>query len=99
MMKADVLSDLDTIKICTHYNYEGKKINSLPYDVSSPSLSPVYRDFTGWKTNIRKITSDNVPSALEEYIRFIEQEVKVPVSMISVGPDRTETLDRSGILV
>jgi adenylosuccinate synthase len=99
MMKADVLSDLDTIKICTHYNYEGKTINSLPYDVSAPSLSPIYKDFPGWKTDLRKVTADNLPPALENYIHFIEQEVHVPVSIISVGPDRTQTLERSGILV
>lgn len=99
MMKADVLSDLDTIKICTQYNYEGKKINSLPYDVSSPSLSPVYQDFPGWKTDIRKMTSDTIPPALEEYTRIIEREIKVPVSMVSFGPDRTQIADRTGILV
>ena len=99
MMKADVLSDLDTIKICTHYNYDGKKINSLPYDVSSPSLSPLYQDFPGWKTDIRKMTSDTIPPALEEYTRIIEREIKVPVSMVSFGPDRTQIADRSGILV
>ena len=99
MMKADVLSDLDTIKICTHYNYDGKKINSLPYDVSSPSLSPLYQDFPGWRTDIRKMTSDTIPPALEEYTRIIEREIKVPVSMVSFGPDRTQIADRSGILV
>jgi len=99
MMKADVMDGMDTIKVCTHYNYEGKKINSLPYDVSSSSLSPVYKEFKGWKTDLRKVSADNIPSALENYIQFIEQEIKVPVNIISVGPDRTQTINRSGVLV
>ncbi|MEK6616184.1 MAG: adenylosuccinate synthase [Bacteroidota bacterium] len=121
MMKADVLSDLDTIKVCTHYKIqaplnppeggrfmhadsptsgelEGAIIDFLPYDLTSP-LSPVYKEFKGWKTDLRKVSADNIPSALENYIHFIEQEIKVPVSIISVGPDRTQTLKRSGILV
>jgi len=99
MMKADVLSDLDTIKICTHYMYQGKKINSLPYDVSDASLTPVYKDFPGWRTDLRKVAADHLPAALENYIQFIEKEVNVPVSIVSVGPDRTQTLERAGIMV
>jgi len=99
MMKADVLSDLEVIKVCTHYNYEGKKISSLPYDISSPALSPVYKDFNGWKTDLRKVTLANMPAELENYIHFIEQEIKVPVTIISVGPDRTQVINRSGVLV
>ncbi|HEY4798141.1 MAG TPA: adenylosuccinate synthase [Bacteroidia bacterium] len=98
MMKADVLGDMDSIQVCTHYNYEGKKISSLPYDVSSSSLSPVYREFKGWKTDLRKVTADNMPPALENYIHFIEQEIKVPITIVSVGPDRTQTINRSGVL-
>ncbi|MBI4946432.1 MAG: adenylosuccinate synthase [Bacteroidetes bacterium] len=99
MMKADVLSDLDTIKVCTHYNYNGEKIDFLPYDLTAFPLTPLYKDFKGWKTNLQKMSADTIPAALENYIRFIEQEIKVPVSIISVGPDRTQTFDRSGVLV
>jgi len=71
----------------------------LPYDVSSASLSPVYKEFKGWKTDLRKVNADHIPPALENYIHFIEQEIKVPVNIISVGPDRTQTINRSGVLV
>lgn len=97
MMKADVMDALDTIKVCTQYDYEGKKINSLPYDISG-TLSPVYKEFKGWETDLRKVNADNIPPALENYIHFIEQEIKVPVNIISVGPDRTQTIERSGVL-
>lgn len=116
MMKTDVLSDLDTIKVCAHYEIDAgfrnkdlgikspiqnqkSLIDFLPYDVSSSSLSPVYKEFKGWKTDLRKVSADTIPSALENYIHFIEQEIKVPVTIISVGPDRTQTLERPGILV
>lgn len=130
MMKADVLSELDTIKICTHYKIDSELKNKdlgiksqipnpeslidfLPYDVSASSLSPVYKEFKGWKSDLRlcvplgrKASAENIPAALENYIRFIEEqvsvpsgEVKVPVNIISVGPDRTQTINRSGVLV
>lgn len=96
MMKADVLSDLDTIQICTEYEYNGERIDSLPYDLSSYPLKPIYRSFPGWKSDLRSV-GDELPSALETYIRFIEKEIGIPVTLVSVGPDRKQTILRKGI--
>jgi adenylosuccinate synthase len=98
MMKADVLAGQDTIKVCTHYNYNGQIIDFLPYDLSSLPLSPIYKEFKGWKSDLRN-TAVALPQQMEDYISFIQKEIKVPITMISVGPDRTQTINRSGVLV
>ena len=100
MMKADVLSHLDTIEVCTHYNYNGKKIDYLPFDYSPELLSPIYQSLKGWKKDLTGLnTIDQMPAELNEYIAFIEREVGVPISIVSVGPDRTQTLIRKKELV
>ncbi|MBI3502955.1 MAG: adenylosuccinate synthase [Bacteroidetes bacterium] len=100
MMKADVLAGLDTIKVCTHYltphsplleQGEGK-IDFLPYDISIPLL-PIYKDFNGWKTDCRN-AGRNLPQPLLDYIHFIEKEVNTPITLISIGPDRTQIIQR-----
>jgi adenylosuccinate synthase len=97
MMKADVLSDFKTIKICTHYNYQGKKIDYLPFDYSPELLSPFYTDVKGWHQDLTGLNSpDQMPQELNDYIAFIEKETGVPISIVSVGPDRTQTLIRKG---
>lgn len=95
MMKTDVLSSFEDIQVCTQYNYEGGKINSLPYDISSPSLSPIYTRIKGWETDLQEMTANTIPTELENYVRFIEKEIKVPVNMLSFGPDRAQTIERS----
>jgi adenylosuccinate synthase len=97
MMKADVLSGLDTIKVCTHYMYDEEKIDFLPYDITSHPLTPVYKDCRGWKSDLQNL-AESIPTELEDYIRYIETEIKVPITMISVGPDRKQTIVRSGVL-
>jgi len=100
MMKADILSGFETIKVCTHYNYQGKKIDYLPYDCSPELLSPVYTQLKGWNQDLTGLnTPDQMPNALNEYIAFIEKETGVPISIVSVGPDRTQTLIRKKELV
>lgn len=95
MMKADILSGFETIKVCTHYNYQGEKINYLPYDYSPELLSPVYKELKGWNQDLTGLNSpDQMPEELNEYIAFIEREAGVPISIVSVGPDRTQTLMR-----
>jgi adenylosuccinate synthase len=93
MTKGDVLSDFETIRIATQYHKEGKTIDYVPFDDSA--LKPVYHDLQGWKTDITKATDESeFPKALSDYIRFIETESKTPVSIVSVGPDRKQTILR-----
>jgi len=95
MMKADILSGFETIKVCTHYIYQGIKIDYLPYDYSPELLSPVYLELKGWNQDLTGLNSpDQMPDALNEYISFIERETGVVISVVSVGPDRTQTLMR-----
>ena len=100
MMKADVLSGFDTLKVCVGYNYQGKKIDYLPYDYSPELLTPIYAELKGWNQDLTGLNSpDQMPEALNEYISFIEKETGVPISIVSVGPDRTQTLIRNKELV
>ena len=100
MMKADILSGFDTIKVCTAYNYQGKQIDHLPYDYSPELLSPVYTELKGWNQDLTGLNDVNqIPEALNNYISFIERATGVPVSVVSVGPDRTQTLIRKKELV
>jgi len=100
MMKADVLSIFDTIKICTHYNYNGKKIDYLPFDVTTDSVSPVYTEMKGWNKDLTGITNmDAAPSELVDYIEYIEKELNIPITIVSVGPDRKQTIIRKKELV
>ncbi|HET6245111.1 MAG: adenylosuccinate synthase [Bacteroidetes bacterium] len=99
MMKADVLSGFETVKICTHYLYNGQTIETIPYDVLSAELTPVYKDFKGWNEDLTGIKSINeIPATLNAYITYIENELKVPVVIVSVGPDRTQTLMKEVVL-
>lgn len=93
MMKADVLDGFDTIYACTHYEYDGKTIDYMPYDIISIEPKPVLKAINGWKTDLTKITAnDQIPAEVNEYIAFLEQELQVPIKFLSVGPDRTQTL-------
>jgi adenylosuccinate synthase len=100
MMKADILSGFETIQVCTHYNYQGKKIDYLPYDCSPELLSPVYTSLKGWNQDLTGLNDPGqMPEALNNYITFIEKETGIPISVVSVGPDRTQTLIRKKELV
>ncbi len=95
MMKTDVLSDLDTIKICTAYKYQGNNIDYIPYTYDNDSVEPVYTELAGWKKDLTTVTStDEFPTELNSYIRFIEEYTGVPITFISVGPDRLQTIKR-----
>jgi adenylosuccinate synthase len=91
MMKADVLNEFDEIKVCTAYQYKGKTIDYLPYSFNQEDLVPQYVSMKGWKSEIKN-DKNNLPSALNAYISFIEKETGVPISIVSVGPDRTQTI-------
>ena len=93
MMKSDVLDDFDTIKACTAYRVNGQKTTDFPYDIES-GIEPVYKEFPGWKTNMADIkNAEEFPEAFKNYINFLEAELNVPITIISLGPDRTQTID------
>jgi adenylosuccinate synthase len=93
MMKADVLGNFDTIRVCTHYLINGEKTDRFPYDLTDVELVPVYEDLRGWKADLTGLSSyDDAPDALKEYVSFLEAQLEVPISVVSVGPDRKQTL-------
>lgn len=98
MMKADVLNDFEEIKACTSYNVDGEVTNELPYELNE-NVKPVYDSLKGWNTSLKGITNlDAAPSELKDYIKYLEEKLEVPISAISVGPDRTETILRETVL-
>lgn len=95
MMKGDVLSGFDTLKVCTAYKYKGEVINHLPFNIEPENIEPIYTEMKGWKADLTKMTSfDELPEAFKDYISFIEKELEVPIKVISVGPDRTQTITK-----
>lgn len=95
MMKGDVLSGFKTLKICTAYNYKGEEIKHLPYNIEAENVTPVYTEMKGWKEDISKMKeTSQFPKEFKEYIEFLEKELHVPISVVSVGPDRTQTIHR-----
>jgi adenylosuccinate synthase len=99
MMKADVLSAFDHIEVCTHYMHQGEKIDYLPYNIEPHLVQPVYQTLNGWKTDLTGIReADQLPKALEDYIDFIEKEMELPITIVSVGPDRSQTILRERMM-
>ena len=95
MMKGDVLSGFDTLKVATAYNYKGEVIHHLPYNIEEENVTPVYTEFKGWKQDLTGLTTfESLPKELKDYIEFIEKEVEVPIKIVSVGPDRKQTITR-----
>ena len=95
MMKGDVLSGFDTLKVATAYNYKGEEIHHLPYNIEEENVRPIYTEFKGWKQDLTGLTTfESLPKELKEYIKFIEKEVEVPIKIVSVGPDRKQTITR-----
>ena len=95
MMKADVLSGFKTIKVCTAYDYKGEKIQHLPYNIENEYVTPVYTEMKGWAKDLTKLTkADELPPALNDYISFLEEQLQVPIKIVSVGPDRLQTIHR-----
>ena len=93
MMKSDVLSGFKSIKVCTSYEHKGKEIKYMPYDINDSSLKPIYDEFEGWNDDITKIRDfDKLPVNLKKYISYLEKELNIPITIISVGPDRLQTI-------
>ena len=94
MMKSDVLDDFDTIKACVAYKVNGEQIDYFPFDISE-GVEPVYVELPGWKTQMSKMQSeDEFPEEFNNYLSFLEEELGVPVKIVSVGPDREQTIVR-----
>ncbi len=94
MMKADVLDTFDTIKIATSYKVNGVETQSVPYDTYA-EIEPVYTEFAGWKTDLTSIRDEkDLPKEFLEYVSFIEKALEVPIKIISLGPDREQTIIR-----
>ena len=93
MMKADILSIFDSIKICTHYEIDGHKVTEFPYDVNDVVLVPIYIEMAGWKEDLTKLRRyEDSPQELKNYVLYLEKELNVPITLVSVGPDREQTL-------
>ncbi|NGF76386.1 adenylosuccinate synthase [Fluviicola sp. SGL-29] len=94
MMKADVLDKFETIKACTHYIINGEKMDYFPFDINNAEVTPVYEEIKGWNTDLTKLTNfADAPQALKDYVTYLERNLEVPVTVVSVGPDRTQTLN------
>jgi len=93
MMKADVLSCFKSIQVCTHYIINGEKVDYFPFDVDGIDITPVYEEIEGWNCDLTKLQSyEESPQALKNYVTYLEQKLEVPITVVSVGPDRTQTL-------
>ncbi len=94
MMKADVMNSFETIKIATAYEIDGEQTTVFPYSVEG-EIKPIYKEFKGWNCDICSVKNYNdFPTEFKEYVKFIEQETGVPIKILSVGPDRSETIVR-----
>ena len=94
MMKSDVLDTFDTIKACVAYKMNGVETNEFPYEIDD-TIEPVYVELPGWKTDMTKMQSeDEFPEEFNAYLSFLEEELGVPVKIVSVGPDREQTIVR-----
>ncbi|MEO2060703.1 MAG: adenylosuccinate synthase [Mesonia sp.] len=95
MMKGDVLSGFETLKVCTGYKYKGEEIEHLPYNIEEENLTPIYKEIKGWKEDLTNMTEESeFPQEFKDYITFIEKELEVPIKIVSVGPDRKQTIMR-----
>jgi adenylosuccinate synthase len=95
MMKADVLSGFKSLKVCTAYKYKGEVIHHFPYNVDPENITPIYTDFEGWAEDLTEMDNEStLPKSLNAYIDFLEKELQIPIKVVSVGPDRKQTIFR-----
>ncbi|MCC8199715.1 MAG: adenylosuccinate synthase [Tannerellaceae bacterium] len=94
MMKSDVLDGFDTIKACVAYRMDGQELTQFPYEIND-TIEPVYVELPGWKTDMTHMQSeDEFPEEFNAYLAFLEEELEVPIKIVSVGPDRAQTIVR-----
>jgi adenylosuccinate synthase len=96
MMKADVLNIFDEIKVCTHYELpSGEKIDRLSFEITDMEVKPVYKQMKGWYCSLADVRSyEEFPEELKAYVSYLEEELNIPIKLVSVGPDRVQTILR-----
>lgn len=95
MMKSDVLDGFEEIKACIGYEIDGVRSDRFPFDVNTDNITPIYATLPGWKTDMTSITSENdLPAKFIDYVNFLENELRTPITILSVGPDRQQTIVR-----
>ncbi|WP_417876672.1 adenylosuccinate synthase [Winogradskyella sediminis] len=98
MMKGDVLSGFETLKVCTAYNYKGETITHLPYNIEEENITPIYTELKGWAADLTGMTeASQLPKNLNAYVEYLEKELNIPITIVSVGPDRKQTIIRKTI--
>lgn len=96
MMKSDVLDNFDTIKACVAYELDGQRVQNFPFSIDTTELTPIYEELPGWNENMSSVKSEeHFPQNFRNYVTFLEHHLGVPITIISVGPDRTQTITRS----
>lgn len=96
MMKSDVLDDFDEIKACVAYKINGEETTQFPFSIDENAIDPVYVTLPGWKTDMTRFKSESeFPQAFSDYIKFLEKELETPITIISIGPDREQTIERN----
>ncbi|UII21068.1 adenylosuccinate synthase [Fulvivirga ligni] len=100
MMKADVLNIFENIKVCTHYKRaDGTVTDIFPFEIVDEEITPIYKELKGWHCSLDTAGGfDNLPAELIDYVNYLEEELSTPINIVSVGPDRTETIIRNGVL-
>ena len=95
MMKADVLDAFEEIEVCTHYEIDGKEFNYFPYDINNLDVKPIYKKLKGWNKDLTGMRDmKDAPQEFLDYIAYLERELQTPISIVSVGPDRAQTIIR-----
>lgn len=96
MMKADVLGCFESIKVCTHYIINGEKVDYFPFDINDVEITPVYEELKGWNCDLTQLNKyEDSPQELKDYVVYLEQKLEVPITVVSVGPDRKQTLTKA----
>ena len=96
MMKGDVLSIFDEIKACTHYFINGEKVTDFPFDINDHDITPIYESVPGWKEDLTKLEKlEDSPDTFVSYVNYLEKQLNVPIRVVSVGPDRKQTLSNA----
>ena len=95
MMKSDVLDDFDEIKASVAYEINGNRVDDFPFSIEDDTITPVYVTMPGWKTDMTAFKSeDEFPRQFKDYIEFLEKELETPITIVSIGPDREQTIIR-----